>query len=110
MGSVQEALYHGVPLVCYPQMIEQSIVASQVARLGVGIVLGSDTAAGGERDGPTPSVEQLRAAVEQVQRDPSYKARARVVGEELRRCSAAQAADIVQDYVQRQRLRATSSA
>jgi len=72
-------------------------------------VLGSDAAAGGEPDWPTPSVEQLRAAVEQVVREPSYQSRVAVLGEELRRCSAAHAADIVQACVQRRRLGATGS-
>jgi MGT family glycosyltransferase len=99
MGSVQEALLHGVPLVCYPQMIEQSIIARQLAALGAARLLG--TVSGALVADPTemPTPAQIHAAVEQVQRDPSYKARAQALGEELRRCSAAHAADIVQRFV-----------
>jgi MGT family glycosyltransferase len=37
MGGVHEALSLGVPMVLYPQMMEQAFVAGQVERLGAGL-------------------------------------------------------------------------
>ncbi|MGW7255718.1 macrolide family glycosyltransferase [Streptomyces sp. NPDC054834] len=36
MGSIMEAVYHGVPLVVIPRMAEQMVNARQVERLGLG--------------------------------------------------------------------------
>ena len=42
MNSVQEALYHGVPLVLAPQAADQFWIATRAAELGAGVIL--DTA------------------------------------------------------------------
>ncbi len=39
MNSVNEALWHGVPLLVYPQHGDQHLVAARVAQLGAGLVL-----------------------------------------------------------------------
>lgn len=46
MGSVMEALHHGVPLVAVPQMAEQRVNADQVERLRLGVHLPRETVTG----------------------------------------------------------------
>lgn len=43
MNSVSEALYFGVPLVMFPQIIEQGGVANRTAELSTGIFLKKNT-------------------------------------------------------------------
>jgi MGT family glycosyltransferase len=65
MNSVMESLYHGVPLVTLPQMVEQDVNARRVEELGLGVRL--DPAA------VTP--EQLRRAVTSLLDDDATHAR-----------------------------------
>ncbi|AKU14823.1 hypothetical protein VV02_01310 [Luteipulveratus mongoliensis] len=64
MGSVQEALALGVPMVCLPQTTEQHAVAARVAELGLGVALG---------DAPSPA--EVGAAIDQVSGDEQVRAR-----------------------------------
>jgi MGT family glycosyltransferase len=71
-NSVNESLYHDVPMVVYPQGKDQFMNAKIIHDLGAGIApaqLTSDT---------------LRAAVDEVHTSPSYRKRARELGATLR--------------------------
>lgn len=71
-GTVIAALAYGVPLVCMPMGRDQHGNAEQVARLGVGVCI--DAAA---------DARQLRAAVDGVLSDPSYRAAAVTLAKSL---------------------------
>ncbi|RJQ68156.1 glycosyl transferase [Pseudonocardiaceae bacterium YIM PH 21723] len=90
MGSVQESLLAGVPLVCVPQMIEQEINSDRVAELGLGEKLTMAEL--------TP--ELLAAAVDRVAGDPGVAARIAVIRAESRvGGGAAAAADAVERMI-----------
>jgi len=61
MNSVNESLYFKVPLVLFPQTAEQGGVARRVSELGAGVYL--------KRNCP----KEIKAAVEKVLTDVSYK-------------------------------------
>jgi MGT family glycosyltransferase len=82
MNSVNEALYHGVPLIVVPMAADQPIVASRVAALGAGLKL--------EREQAT--AEHLRQAVDEVLGNPSYRANSSRIGQSLRAAGGQQAA------------------
>ena len=60
MNSVSESLYMATPMVLYPQTNEQRAVARRAREMGAGIELQGD------------SVEEIRAAVLNVLREPQY--------------------------------------
>jgi len=97
MGSIQEALYYDVPMLIYPQMIEQVINAAQVEQLGAGVRLVTPSYT--EFEQGIVEAEQLRQAVQQVMNNPQYKRSAERLGQELRQCSPVYAADVVQAFV-----------
>lgn len=72
-STVTTALGHGLPLVMLPLGADQPLVARQVARLGVGLVLGPT-----ER---TP--EAIRTAVRTVLADPVYRTNAARIRDEI---------------------------
>ncbi len=74
MNSTMEALHDGVPLVVIPQMAEQAVTAARVAELGLGLAL----------DRASVTADSLRAAVERVAREPSFRERARLMRKEVR--------------------------
>ena len=80
MNSASEGLYHGVPLVMLPKTSEQGAVATRTEQLGAGIRL----------EKTTP--EAIRAAVEKVLNDPSYREKAAVIAEGFRSCTGAKGA------------------
>lgn len=80
MNSVSEALWHGLPLVLFPQTAEQRGVANRTATLGAGLPLTDATPSG------------IRRAVEAALTDPRYRASAQKVAEGFRHCPGAQAA------------------
>jgi MGT family glycosyltransferase len=103
MGSVHEALHFGVPMAMYPQMAEQSFVASRIAALGAGIQLTRMDGRGASlTTTEVPGVEAIRAGVEAVMRDPAYRRNARRLAREFRADTPAHAADIVDAFVTRQ--------
>ena len=94
MNSVTEALYHGVPLIVYPQVHDQLIVARRVAELGAGVVLRG-----------TPGVAAIRRAAERVLAEPRYRARAAALGATLRAAGgASRAADEIERFAGEQRV------
>jgi MGT family glycosyltransferase len=66
MGTMMEALAHGVPLLCMPMGRDQHDNAAQVAACGAGVVLGADA-----------GVEEIRHAIQKLLADPDYRAAAR---------------------------------
>ncbi|MFC0681834.1 glycosyltransferase [Lysobacter korlensis] len=86
-STTMRALMHGLPTVLIPcdTRIDQPLVAKSVAGTGAGIALP-------KRAKP----DRIRAAVEQVLREPSYRAAAAALGERLRAENGpAAAADVV---------------
>ena len=85
MNSASEGLWHGLPLVLYPQTPEQHGVANRVAALGAGVPLTG------------PSADGIRCAVETALTDPSYRENAQKLADGFRRCGgAAEAADAIE--------------
>ena len=80
MNSVSEALYCGVPLVLFPQTAEQNGVANRTAELGAGIRLNK------------PAAEAIRAAVDQIISNDSYRSAAARIGQTFRDAGGAQRA------------------
>lgn len=94
MNSVNESLYYRVPLIMYPQTAEQGGVANRVATLGAGIFLetGTDSPQTGRSSTSrklalTPA--QIRAAVEKVLQNDSYRQNASAISDSFRNCAGA---------------------
>ncbi|OSM53526.1 N-glycosyltransferase, partial [Aeromonas salmonicida subsp. salmonicida] len=77
-GSVQAALAYGVPLVVAGTGEDKAEVATRVAWSGVGINLHSNE----------PTAEAVAAAVRKVVHEPRYRARARLLADEMGRLDA----------------------
>ena len=77
MNSVSEALYCSVPLVLFPQTAEQQGVANRTAELGAGVMLGKPNTAG------------IRAAIDQVINDGSYRQAAAKISKTFRAAGGA---------------------
>ncbi len=82
MNSVQESLYFGVPMVIVPQAMDQFINGHRAAALGAGIFLNK----------ANPKAAELRAAVEKMLYNPSYREKAKLAGDEARRAGGVEAA------------------
>lgn len=80
MNSVSEALYHGIPLVLFPQTPEQHGVANRVCELGAGRFLESD------------SPEAIRQTVETVLQNGNIRAAAQKIADSFHRCGGAKTA------------------
>jgi MGT family glycosyltransferase len=80
MNSVNESLYYQVPLIMYPQTAEQGGVATRVSQLGAGISL--------EKNNPAV----IREAVQQVLENPSYREKAIIISDGLKKCTGAKGA------------------
>jgi len=74
MNSVQEALYHGVPLVMAPQAADQFWISARAAELGAGLVLGS----------PAMEAGAIRGSVVKILLSKRYADAAARVGASLR--------------------------
>ena len=72
-GSVQSALAHGVPLVVAGTGEDKAEVATRVAWSGAGINLHSNE----------PTAAMVATAVRKVGSEPRYRARARLLAEEM---------------------------
>ncbi len=82
MNSVNEALYYEIPLILFPQTNEQGGVAYRVNELGAGIYLKEN------------NVEAIRAAVQELSANVSYRENAKKISESFHRCGGSkQAAD-----------------
>ena len=75
MNSVSESLYMAAPMVLYPQTGEQAAVAKRAAELGAGVLLKDDSAGG------------IRAAVQKILGNASYRDAAAECGRDFRSCS-----------------------
>jgi MGT family glycosyltransferase len=90
MNSVSESLYHGVPVVVFPQMSEQAMVGARVEELGAGLCL--------TKDQITP--EHLRVTVNHLMADGRFRRQAAVLGQSLRTAGGAtRAADVIQAFL-----------
>ena len=77
MNSVNEGLYHEVPLVLFPQTPEQGGVARRVSDLEAGIYLNRNTP------------EEIKASLETVLTDSKYKKNASSISESFKKCGGA---------------------
>ena len=85
MNSVSESLLCGVPMVLFPQHAEEGAVAARVQELGAGVPL------------KHPTAHAIRAAVDAVLGDSSYRAAAQRMREDFLACGgAAEAADFIE--------------
>ncbi len=92
MNSTMESLYYGVPMVAVPQMPEQMTTAQRVQELGLGIELYKKNL----------SIETLRATVERVMDDPSFRERVKEMQQKVREAGGyKKAADTIQQYVRK---------
>jgi GMP synthase (glutamine-hydrolysing) A subunit len=66
MNSVNEGLYHGVPLLVVPQMSEQAMVGRRVEELGAGIYLAKEDV----------TAERLRGSVRRLLSEDGFRLRA----------------------------------
>jgi MGT family glycosyltransferase len=84
-GGVQQALAHGIPLVVAGQTEDKVEVSARVGWSGAGINLKTNR----------PSAGAVRAAVVDVLNNPSYRGRARRIGEAIARTDALAGLDAV---------------
>jgi len=85
MNSVSESLYMATPMVLYPQTGEQAAVAKRAAELGAGVLLKNDSSAG------------IRAAVQKILDNASYRNAAAECSRDFRSCSGPSgAADFIE--------------
>jgi hypothetical protein len=88
-GSITQALYHKVPLLCAGQTEDKKDTAARVAWAGAGIDLRTDS----------PSVNQVKRAAEDVLGDAKYLANAAKLGEELQSLGGAKkAARLIEEF------------
>lgn len=74
MNSTSEALWNEVPLLMFPQHGDQHLVAARVEELGAGLTLRPDDL----------QPARLRAAVDRVLGEPTFRAGARQIAESFR--------------------------
>jgi MGT family glycosyltransferase len=92
LGSMQESLWHGVPMVGVPQQFEQMRNLRAASDRGAAIVLDAKCF-GREVSGPA-----LRTALDTVLKDPGYRDAARRLGDTLKAGGGyARVADIVEE-------------
>ena len=93
MNSVNEALWHGVPLLVYPQHGDQHLVAARVAQLGAGMVL---------RPGDIEPAK-LREMAAAILSNPQFRRRAGELGASMKASGgASSAADAILAYAARE--------
>lgn len=94
-GTVAASLAHAVPIVALPNpAADQPALAARIHELGAGIAL----------DGETASPAEIRAAVDTVLHDDSYRTAARALGSAITATSgAATAAGVVERLAARRR-------
>ena len=91
VGSVMEALYNGVPMMCIPQMDEQIFTAHRMEELGI-------TSAVLLKEQVTE--ESLRKALTELIENPKYQDNARAIMRDMRANGGCEkAAQAVIDYV-----------
>ena len=75
MNSVSESLYSKVPLIMFPQTVEQRGVAERVRQLGAGIILHRITP------------KNIREAVDKVFNNPNYYKSANIIYDGFKECT-----------------------
>lgn len=73
INSANEALYYGVPMLLFPEILEQKLVAGQVVAAGAGLILNEHTL----------RVDALRLQVNRVLGDPQFQQAAQRLGSSL---------------------------
>jgi MGT family glycosyltransferase len=74
INSANEALYYGVPMLLFPEILEQKLVAGQVVAAGAGLIL----------DEHTLRADDLRRQVNGVLGEPKFQQAAQRLGSSLR--------------------------
>jgi MGT family glycosyltransferase len=93
MNSVQEALYHGVPLVVAPQAADQFWISARALELGAALVL----------DAARMEAGAIRGSVGRILAGASYAAAAARIGASLREAGGSErAATEIQSFIARQ--------
>ena len=82
MGGTGEAIYYGVPMIAIPQMEEQAITARQIEKLGLGVAF---------LDKSAITSEALKAAIQKLLTEPSYKAAAEQFSADMKTLGGAKA-------------------
>jgi MGT family glycosyltransferase len=83
-GTTFGALAAGVPLVLVPFFADQPVNSDRVAAMGAAIVVASDAAPHPTRAVTRPDPLRLRAAIESVLGDTSYRRAASRIADEMR--------------------------
>jgi MGT family glycosyltransferase len=84
MNSVNESLYHGVPMVLFPQHSEEVMVAERTAAIGAGVMLKSN------------KPNHIKNAIELVLNDETYKQNASKISKSFKSAGGAKkAADVI---------------
>jgi MGT family glycosyltransferase len=99
-GGVQTALANGVPLIVAGATEDKPEVANRVAFSKTGINLKTNT----------PTVEQIRAAVQQILADPVYRENPQTMRERMRRFDAANEASALLERLAKTRMPVLRSA
>jgi MGT family glycosyltransferase len=90
-GTVQHALSFGIPIVVAGATEDKPEVAARVAWSGAGVRLRTQS----------PTVEDLAAAIQSVQSDPRYRARAAAIAQEMKSHDAPRtAADLMEELAE----------
>lgn len=93
MGGTGEAIYYGVPMIAIPQMDEQAITAGLIEKNGLGIAF---------PDKSRITSASLKAAIEKLIHDPSYRNTAQEFSEDMKTLGGAKAsADAVMHFLQK---------
>lgn len=88
LGTLTKTLRHGLPMVCIPLLGDQPDNAARIVARGAGVRLAPDA-----------SADAIRAAVQQVIADPSYRAGAVALSNHLKADGAGRAADEIEGVV-----------
>jgi MGT family glycosyltransferase len=92
MNSVSESAWFGVPLVLFPQVGDQMMIARRVAQLGAGVLL----------EGDRIDARTIRSATETILGEEKYRKASQTIGESLREAGGyARAVDEIEEFVRR---------
>jgi UDP:flavonoid glycosyltransferase YjiC (YdhE family) len=93
LGTLTKALRHGVPLLCVPLVGDQPDNAARIVAHGAGL-----------RVGPDASASEIRVALNRILREPTFRERARRLGEAMSGLRAeAAAADELEEVASQSR-------
>lgn len=93
MGGTGESIYYGVPMIAIPQMDEQAITARQIEKNGLGFAF---------CDKKEITAKKLKAAIETLLSDPSYRNRVKEFSEDMKSLGGAKAtAKAIMDFLKK---------